>query len=92
VAGRAAGPGELRGAWLVAVAVDAVRKEITRRGAVFALGRVKQDLLARLRAFGLAGKIGEDLFFPTLPTAVNAYRQWVKQHDRPPGSDTAATS
>ena len=37
--------------------------------AVFALARVKQDLLARLRSFGLAGKIGEERLFPTLPSA-----------------------
>jgi sulfate permease, SulP family len=67
-------------------AMDAVREEITRSGAVFALARVKQDLLARLRAFGLAAKIGEDLLFPTLPTAVDAYRAWARQHDQEPRS------
>jgi sulfate permease, SulP family len=66
-------------------AMDAVREEITRSGAVFALARVKQDLLARLRAFGLASKIGEDLLFPTLPTAVEAYRAWARHQDQPPG-------
>jgi hypothetical protein len=45
---------------------------------VFALARVKQDLLARLEAFGLAGKIGTELLFPTLPTAVEAYKQGTK--------------
>ena len=55
-------------------AMDAIRVEITGRGAVFALARVKQDLLARLQAFGLAGKIGTELLFPTLPTAVQAFR------------------
>jgi MFS superfamily sulfate permease-like transporter len=55
-------------------AMDAVREEITGRGAVFALARVKQDLLARLQAFGLADKIGTELLFPTLPTAVQAFR------------------
>ena len=51
-------------------AVDALREEITSRGAVFALARVKQDLLVRLQSFGLAEKIGAELMFPTLPTAV----------------------
>ena len=55
-------------------ATDAVRVEITGPGAVFALARVKQDLLARLQAFGLADKIGTELLFPTLPTAVQAFR------------------
>jgi sulfate permease, SulP family len=35
---------------------------------------------ARLRPFGLADKIGADLLFPTLPTAVDAYRQWSEQN------------
>lgn len=51
-----------------------------RQGAVFALARVKQDLLARLRSFGLADKIGEERLFPTLPTAVQAYQTWARQH------------
>ena len=67
-------------------AVDAVREEITGRGAVFALARVKQDLLARLRAFGLADKIGEDRLFPTLPTAVEAYRKWAASTVRSPAA------
>ena len=68
-------------------AVDAVRAELTRAGTVFALARVKQDLLVRLTAFGLAGKIGPDLLFPTLPTAVAAYQQWAAAHGPPdPGN------
>jgi SulP family sulfate permease len=59
-------------------AMDALREEITDRGAVFALARVKQDLLARLEAFGLAAKIGPERLFPTLPTAVQAYRNETK--------------
>ncbi len=73
-------------------AMDAIREEITRSGAVFALARVKQDLLARLRAFGLAAKIGEDLLFPTLPTAVDAYRAWTREHDPGPGQDGTGDS
>ncbi|GGL16463.1 SulP family inorganic anion transporter [Streptomyces flaveus] len=57
-------------------AVDALRRELTRRGIVFALARVKQDLLAELEAYGLAEAVGRDLIFPTLPTAVSAYRKW----------------
>ena len=68
-------------------AVDAVRDEITGTGGVFALARVKQDLLARLQSFGLAGKIGADLLFPTLPTAVAAYQEWARQHDQPGRAD-----
>jgi sulfate permease, SulP family len=65
-------------------ALDAVREEIVSRGAAFALARVKQDLLARLEAFGLADKIGPELLFPTLPTAVQAYQDGTK--DPPAGN------
>ena len=45
-------------------AVEALRDELARDGTVFALARVKQDLLVRLKAFGLAAKIGQDRLFP----------------------------
>ncbi|MBO4257813.1 sulfate permease [Streptomyces griseorubiginosus] len=57
-------------------AVDELRRELTRRGVVFALARVKQDLLDDLAAYGLVASVGENLIFPTLPTAVAAYRKW----------------
>ena len=57
-------------------AVDALRRELTGRGIVFALARVKQDLRDDLDAYGLTESVGTDRIFPTLPTAVAAYRQW----------------
>ncbi|WP_340383963.1 sulfate permease [Streptomyces sp. SS7] len=57
-------------------AVDELRRELDRRGVVFALARVKQDLRGDLDAYGLTRSVGEELIFPTLPTAVAAYRQW----------------
>ena len=66
-------------------AMDAVHREIVGRGAVFALARVKQDLLARLRSFGLADTIGAERMYPTLPTAVAAYQDWAAKHDQEPG-------
>jgi sulfate permease, SulP family len=63
-------------------ALDALRAGIVSRGAVFALARVKQDLLARLEAFGLAAKIGANLIFPTLPTAVDAYQRWADDQQK----------
>jgi len=68
-------------------AVEALRDELARDGAVFALARVKQDLLVRLEAFGLAAKIGQDRLFPTLPTAVAAYQQWAAEQDQSPGGE-----
>ncbi|MFJ1811165.1 MULTISPECIES: SulP family inorganic anion transporter [unclassified Streptomyces] len=58
-------------------AVDELRRELARRGIVFALARVKQDLMDDLAAYGLADSVGGDLVFPTLPTAVAAYRGWL---------------
>jgi sulfate permease, SulP family len=67
-------------------AVEAVRDELSRRGTIVCLARVKQDLLDDLQAFGLAQKIGEQRIFPTLPTAVDAYQEWARRHPRP-GTD-----
>ncbi|MFD3588346.1 SulP family inorganic anion transporter [Streptomyces sp. NPDC058683] len=61
-------------------AVDELRRELTARGVVFALARVKQDLLDSLNAYGLTDAVGPDRIFPTLPTAVSAYRQWLAAH------------
>ncbi|MER6562260.1 sulfate permease [Streptomyces sp. NPDC001027] len=61
-------------------AVEDLRRELVHRGIVFALARVKQDLLDDLEKYGLAQSVGADLVFPTLPTAVAAYRAWL---DRP---------
>jgi sulfate permease, SulP family len=55
-------------------ALDQLRTELKRRGIKFAMARVKQDLRDQLEAAGLIDKIGEDNIFPTLPTAVDAYR------------------
>jgi MFS superfamily sulfate permease-like transporter len=57
-------------------AVDDLRRTLTRRGVVFALARVKQELLHDLKAYGLVDSVDADLVFPTLPTAVAAYRTW----------------
>ena len=56
-------------------ALDRLRSELERRGIVFAMARVKQDLRDSLEAAVLVDKIGEDRIFPTLPTAVEAYRR-----------------
>ncbi|WP_280336961.1 SulP family inorganic anion transporter [Nocardia wallacei] len=56
-------------------AVEQLRAELTGRGMVFALARVKQDLREALDAAGLTERIGPDLLFPTLPTALDAYRR-----------------
>jgi sulfate permease, SulP family len=62
-------------------AVDELRRELDRRGIVFALARVKQDLRDDLDAYGLTASVGTDRIFPTLPTAVAAYRRWAASRD-----------
>ena len=48
----------------------------------------KQDLRDALAPSGLLGRIGEDRIFPTLPTAVEAYRCWLAaQSSGPDGTD-----
>ncbi|TQK50012.1 high affinity sulfate transporter 1 [Streptomyces sp. SLBN-118] len=59
-------------------AVESLRSELTRRGIVFALARVKQELRENLDAYGMTESVGHDRIFPTLPTAVAAYRQWIR--------------
>jgi len=61
-------------------ALEGVRSTLTDQGIVVALARVKQDLLADLKAYGLADSIGPERLFPTLPTAVAAYQNWRAEH------------
>ncbi|MDE1673886.1 SulP family inorganic anion transporter [Nocardia gipuzkoensis] len=63
-------------------AVEQLRTELSGRGIVFAMARVKHDLRDALDAFGLTSRIGEQHLYPTLPTAVAAY-----QADRNAGSE-----
>jgi SulP family sulfate permease len=66
-------------------ALNELRSELERRGIVFAMARVKQDLRDDLDAAGLVDKVGEDRIFPTLPTAVAAYLHWyTDRHGQPP--------
>ena len=55
-------------------AVEEVRAELAGRGIVFAVARIKQDVRARLEAYGIVDRIGPELLFPTLPAAEDAYR------------------
>ncbi|MGK2865706.1 MAG: SulP family inorganic anion transporter [Mycobacterium sp.] len=55
-------------------ALEQLRVDLTARGIVFAMARVKQDLLDDLVASGFAEKVGADRIFPTLPSAVEAFR------------------
>ncbi|WP_423834431.1 SulP family inorganic anion transporter [Streptomyces manipurensis] len=57
-------------------AVEALRQELEDCGIVLALARVKQELREDLDAYGLTASVGADRIYPTLPTALDAYREW----------------
>ena len=56
-------------------AMDQLRADLARRGILFGMARVKHPLHQALSRAHLLNKIGEDNIFPTLPTAVEAYRE-----------------
>ena len=55
-------------------ALAELHEDLTRRGVVLALARVKHELLLDLRRSGLVERVGEDRVYATLPTAVTAFR------------------
>lgn len=56
-------------------AMERLRRDLTARGIVFAMARVKQDLRDDLDKAGFLDKVGTDRVFATLPTAVAAFRR-----------------
>ncbi len=56
-------------------ALGELHDELERRGIVFALARVKQDLRAQLERIGLITHIGQDRLFATLPVALEAFER-----------------
>ena len=66
--------------------LESLRQEVRRRGIVFAMARVKQDLRDDLDRTGFIARVGSDRVFMTLPTAVRAYVAWhVAEHGAEPG-------
>ncbi|MHA3835302.1 SulP family inorganic anion transporter [Terrabacter sp. AAH1] len=65
-------------------ALEALRATLERRGIVFAMARVKEDMRVSLEAGGLVEQVGADLIFPTLPTAVAAYAAWYRREHGTP--------
>jgi SulP family sulfate permease len=66
-------------------ALEELWRELGRRGVVFGMARVKQDLRSELVAAGLVERIGETRIFATLPTAVAAYvAAYTARHGAPP--------
>jgi SulP family sulfate permease len=55
-------------------ALETLRAELESRGVVLALARLKQEQREALEPSGLLDRIGAEHVFPTLPTALEAYR------------------
>ncbi|MCG8368846.1 MAG: SulP family inorganic anion transporter, partial [Pseudanabaenales cyanobacterium] len=51
-----------------------LHQALTAKGMTFAMVRVKQDLYAQLKRSGLLNNIGADRIYPTLPTAIAAFK------------------
>lgn len=56
--------------------LESLRQEVQRRGVVFAMARVKQDLRDDLDRTGFIARVGPGRVFMTLPVAVQAYVAW----------------
>lgn len=63
-----------------------LQQTLTEQGIVVGFARVKQDLYRQLQRAGVVAAVGEDRFFPTLPTAVAAF------HARPAKLEPTANS
>ncbi|MEY2401680.1 MAG: sulfate permease, SulP family [Ilumatobacteraceae bacterium] len=66
-------------------ALDELHRELAQRDIVFAMARVKQDLLVQLDRAGFTDRVDRDRIFATLPTAVQAFAEWYEtRHGQPP--------
>ena len=61
-------------------ALEDLRATLAERSVVLALARVKQELRDDLTRAGLLDSIGSSMVFPTLPTAVEGFHQWLDDH------------
>jgi SulP family sulfate permease len=62
--------------------LEDLHEALTEQGTQLWLARVKNDVLAPMKDHGVADLIGSDNMYPTLPVAVQEYR------DRHPGLDS----
>ena len=58
--------------------------DLAAQGIEFGLVRIKRDLYDPLKRSGMVELIGEDMLFPTLPVAEQAYLRWAAEHPMEP--------
>ena len=66
-------------------AADGLRElqgDLAAQGVLLGLVRLKRDLYEPLRRAGVVDLIGEDMCFPTLPVAEEAFVEWARTHPR----------
>jgi SulP family sulfate permease len=80
--------GQRRGRHHAVDALEDLRAELTRRGIVFAMARVKKTSTTRSPKGGFVERVGADRIFLTLPTAIAAFRGWSTERHTGPGSTT----
>jgi sulfate permease, SulP family len=76
-------------------AADGLRdlhRDLAARGVRLGLARVKRDLRIPLERAGLAELIGDDMLFPTLPVAEEAYLEWALAQSEPPSEGPTRTT
>jgi sulfate permease, SulP family len=61
--------------------LEELARDLSRRGIVFALARVKHDLYLELQRSRLLDKISEDRIYYTLPAAIEAFKNRDQQSD-----------
>lgn len=69
--------------------LEELRSELADRGITLGLARVKFDVREDLERAGLIERVGPEMVFATLPTAVEAYRAWaakMPEEQRPAGA------
>jgi SulP family sulfate permease len=69
-----------------------LQADLSAQGIRLGLVRIKRDLYEPLRRAGVIAAIGEDMLFPTLPVAEEAYVLWAGAHPAPSavGGDDAS--
>jgi sulfate permease, SulP family len=61
-------------------ALEELRARLADRGIIFATTHLRSELRAALTRTGWVDRVGADHLFATLPTAVAAYEQWLRDH------------
>lgn len=61
-------------------ALEELRQDLRSRGIVVAMARVKQDTQLELERTGFVSRL-DGRIYPTLPTAVGAYVDWIAERD-----------